>query len=217
MSFQTLVLPMALADRAAGASAFLDRIAARAYSTPEARKPLGSLGVFYDQLIATYPEIDGTSNADQEDCPWSEAILGPWDDHVALNIVWSRVLDVPPFVIALAGRLGLSVLDPQAGILYRPAGAPGSHPGHIECPYLLVPRAPVGDGLIGDIMTLIGNKSAEPLPTNQFLIIEKSDQVYMQALRSEQDWWLEFREGDADHHFRAETRDRDVVLLACIG
>lgn len=63
------------------------------------------------------------------------------------------------------------------------------------------------------IATRLFLQEAETEPTDRFLIIERTDQHYMQCLCHHSGWLLEKREGDEAHHFRAlviNDEDADV-------
>lgn len=49
-------------------------------------------------------------------------------------------------------------------------------------------------------------EAARDAPRNRFVILEKSDQFWMQCLCTETGWLLEKREGDEEQHFRATVK-----------
>lgn len=78
----------------------------------------------YRTFAAKYPCI-----IDDQDSPWSGGPL--YDDFQApvttLGIVYSRVEDVLPWLIATANAKGFAVYDGQDDVLYRPDGGSVSH------------------------------------------------------------------------------------------
>lgn len=209
MSFDLVAFRTEKAIPAKGAADLLasydKRDWARLQGTPERGplprvKPVGPLGDFYDSLVARFPDLDALTEEqfEEEDAtPWTVGILGPWDDHVDLCISWSRVSEVAPFVVQLGLDCGVAVYDPQLLLVYIPGSIAGTTRATVTSSHLLVPVRGY-DELIADLVGTL------PQREDPFIIVERGDEVYMQALWTEQGRVLEYREGSADRHSRAE-------------
>ena len=81
-----------------------------------------AVGAFYDELVATHPEIDDIPEErvdDHEYCPWSIA-MDRSPGHVVMCCVWSRADYVRTFVGELAAKHGLVLYDPQEATVTFP-------------------------------------------------------------------------------------------------
>jgi hypothetical protein len=80
-----------------------------------------------DRLTARYPCICDLPDDQVDDGVWSDGPLrnnaGP--AVTVLGLASTRVMEVRPFVIDTASRLGLIVFDEQEGRIYRPGSAEG--------------------------------------------------------------------------------------------
>jgi hypothetical protein len=75
-----------------------------------------------DQLTARYPCVCDLPDDEVDEAVWSDGPLrnnaSPLLTH--LGISWPRVPEVAPFVVSTAHALGLTVFDPQEGLIHRP-------------------------------------------------------------------------------------------------
>jgi hypothetical protein len=74
---------------------------------------------FYKGLTSLYPEINSVPESEIDSCPWNCA-LHRSGGHVLICIAWSRVEEVAPIVISMAGKQGLICFDPQTGKVHLP-------------------------------------------------------------------------------------------------
>ena len=90
-----------------------------------------AVGAFYDELVATHPEIDDIPDErvdDHEYCPWS-ITMDRSPGHIVMCCVWSRAEYVRTFVGELASKHGLVLYDPQEGtVTFPPVDAPAKRP-----------------------------------------------------------------------------------------
>lgn len=81
-----------------------------------------SLDSFYKALISVYPELDSLTDDEADDvdlCPWSNEIDKQQGAFI-VSCVFSKAEEVQQLVMKLAASYGLSVFDPQEGILFEP-------------------------------------------------------------------------------------------------
>ncbi len=76
-----------------------------------------SIAAFFSDLTARYPDINDYPLEKIDDCPWN-CSFDRSDGHVILNIAWSRVEEVLPFVSELVAKHKLVAYDPQENELY---------------------------------------------------------------------------------------------------
>lgn len=77
---------------------------------------------FYEELTATWPEVGKRSSKlrkEAEDSPWA-APLHRAPDSVLLSCHWEHAEVVTAYVVALAGKHGLTVFEPQSEEVYLP-------------------------------------------------------------------------------------------------
>ena len=72
---------------------------------------------FFAELTARYPDMNDYALEKIDDCPWN-CSFDKSDGHVMLNIAWSRVEEVMPFVSELIAKHKLIAYDPQENQLY---------------------------------------------------------------------------------------------------
>ena len=105
-------------------------------------------------------------------------------------------------VLELTMERGLAVLDAQTLRLYDPRGA---------IPLTLR----LGDETIAPYLSpsLLADLIARPVPRDPFFVAKREEQQYIQALTpvGAAPAVVEYRDGSADQHYRAETSDRDLV------
>ena len=88
-------------------------------------EPLGAeaaITAFYDELIGTWPEVGSKSvklRSKPEDSPWAGPLLHA-ADYVLMSCEWEHAEIVVAYVVALAGKYGLVVFDPQSEEVYLP-------------------------------------------------------------------------------------------------
>ena len=105
-------------------------------------------------------------------------------------------------VLELTMDRGLAVLDVQTLRLYDPRGA---------IPFTVR----LGDESIAPYLSpsLLADLIARPVPRDPFFVVKREEQHYIQALTPARDSpaVVEYRDGSANRHYRAETSDRDLV------
>lgn len=90
--------------------------------------PNPAVDAFYNELIASHPEIDRIPDdkvGDYEYCPWS-CKLDRSPGHIIMNCVWSKATYVGQLVESLARKHGLVVYDPQSEKVVYPEGTIGA-------------------------------------------------------------------------------------------
>lgn len=83
-----------------------------------------AIEAFYAELVAQHPQIDDISDDQVDDhdlCPWSIA-FDYSEGHIIMCCVWSKADYVSALLKSLAGKHGLALYDPQAGLIHYPGG-----------------------------------------------------------------------------------------------
>ncbi|MDP1977204.1 hypothetical protein [Undibacterium sp.] len=82
-----------------------------------------NLRKLYAQLVKVYPCQSSYSEYDEgrEDCPWSDSpLINNFGAQMAMLDMDSQHEEVLAHILVCAGKLQLSVIDPQEGVLYHP-------------------------------------------------------------------------------------------------
>ena len=93
-----------------------------AYSEERGKIDL-SLRKLYAQLVKSYPCQSSYSEYDEgiEDCPWSDSpLIDNFGAQMAMLGIGNQYEEVLAHILTCAGKLQLTVIDPQEGVLYRP-------------------------------------------------------------------------------------------------
>ncbi len=173
-------------------------------------RPRPPLDAFYEDVVRRYPDLDNLPDEDLDRSPWSVGLLGPWDDHIDLNISSPARPEVAKFVTSLALSHGVFVLDPQFGVVYTPQQYCSDSRTSVSSPWLHA-TTPGNQPLFVDLVHALEGR---PDP---FLIAECSSDEYMQALWQDDGWLIEVREGDAEHHYQAQGLDPDRAISALVS
>jgi hypothetical protein len=86
------------------------------------KPPHASVADFYDELVSICPEAEQLVDHERERPVWSEPIHRS-GRHVLMNVKWSRVKDVVPFILQLSYQHGLVVFATCPLICAGPDGA----------------------------------------------------------------------------------------------
>ncbi len=113
-SFVVCVPPIAQNDKTAWEE--LDRIVAEPGEPPEIFRRL------YGRLIARYPSHCVVTEDEFDDWVWGDAPLWDHFGHRAavIEVTWSRINEVLPFLIEASNGLGLTVFDGVEEKIHRP-------------------------------------------------------------------------------------------------
>ncbi|MFZ6659150.1 hypothetical protein [Undibacterium sp. TJN19] len=82
-----------------------------------------SLRKLHAQLVKQYPCLSSydEDDQDQEDCPWSDGpLINNFGSQMAMLGISNHQDEVLAFIILCSGKLGLTVIDPQEGVVYQP-------------------------------------------------------------------------------------------------
>lgn len=155
------------------------------------------LEAFQSELELKHPQIDSLPDNKIDQSPWSCAFdrEGP---TLTLSCAWSRAKEISHLVYDLAMKHQLAVFDFHTELIYMPASLVTLTDCTLHSPHLLKPIAGYS-GIIPDIIDVVTGKD------DPFLIIERSGQVYMQTLWTEEGFLLEYRNGSEDEHYRASS------------
>ena len=81
-----------------------------------------SVDAFYQELVASHPEID-TVSVDQLDdkdyCPWSCA-FDRSEGHIIMSCIWPQADKVQALLVSLSRKHGLALYDPQSERIIYP-------------------------------------------------------------------------------------------------
>ncbi|MEZ6066507.1 MAG: hypothetical protein R3B90_12540 [Planctomycetaceae bacterium] len=151
------------------------------------------------ELEKTYPLEPSDS------CPWAcDFSQGP--THITLYCSYSRVPEVVQFVLPLAFRHGLSLFDERTQLIYLPPALVESSDCTLESPCLFLPISASAE-MISDILDILPHRH------DPYLIVARGDQYYMQTCWTEAGFILEYRDGSAKSHYRANLElESDAVV-----
>ncbi len=169
-----------------------------------------SLDACYRDLTARHPELDDVPESEINNtdlCPWSAAIERS-DGYLILSTVWSKAAHVLGLVRILGQKHGVTVFDPQTGILYPPTRdtrslLEGEPQGHLILELGCGTRLEQPDlaAIHGAIWILDSGE-------NSFAIISRSDETYLQtACGAPGQFVVEYREGNETRHFQTVRKD----------
>ncbi len=151
---------------------------------------------FVAALTKDYPQIDELPDDQIDNCPWSCGLdVGP--SWAMMNIVWSRSHEIAKFVFALCRQHDLALFDHQTGLVCLPDRVVRTAGILLTCPWLYG-QLPASRELLADLVPFL------VLKDDPYVILIQSDEVYMQTLWTKDGFLLEFRDGCADQHFRAD-------------
>ncbi len=105
----------------ATAASFLYNGLCRGERAPQVLAAAPAVSSFYEELIATWPEVPPSSarNRTIADTPWATPIHRA-ADYLLLSCEWQHAEVVLAYVTGLAGQHGLTVFDPQSEEVYLP-------------------------------------------------------------------------------------------------
>ena len=75
---------------------------------------------FYNELSATYPEVDMVSEEDMDTCPWACAHERS-GAHVIMSVMDEKAAELSPTILKLAEKHGLVCFDAQGNKVYLPS------------------------------------------------------------------------------------------------
>lgn len=174
--------------------------------------PHNAVLAFYQDLIARFPPLESIADDELESSPWN---MSPdaTPSRVILVIGHSRVGQVGLTVEELAAQHGLVCFDPQSAVVHHPplTRAPGSLLLESGNGSVVIDPSPE------DLRSQLGHLSR----TNFFAYLEREEGWFVQIGIGEHagnvpdgKFALEYREGDADRHFRVLVdRLDDAVAL----
>lgn len=156
---------------------------------------------FHEELMARFPPLESLAENDADDSPWN---MSPdaTDSRVILCMGLSRASKIGPFILELAARHRLVCFDPSTGVVHHP-------PRSRDSGSLLLESCNGGK---------IINPSAQDLRSqlqalsraNFYVCLEREEGWFVQVgigqragNVAEGKFALEYREGDADRHYRA--------------
>jgi len=87
-------------------------------------EPHVAVDALYQELTASHPEIDDVPEErldDHELCPWSCA-MDRTPGSLVICSVWSRADQTKALLLDLVTKHGLTLYDPQAGVVHQPPG-----------------------------------------------------------------------------------------------
>lgn len=166
----------------------------------------------YEDILTAYGDMGDDA------APWTSPIYRT-DACMMVAISWSVYRDVSQALITMANDRGVTVYDPQAGTVHKPArtaleqaGSPAHHYGTLA-PYNGPEIANPSNGDIDFTVRRLSDRE-------WFASLEKGPDEYIQVGYGEQaqtrpGWYvIERREGSAERHFRTETSDVNAVVRA---
>jgi hypothetical protein len=150
---------------------------------------------FVTELEQTYPQISSYADDDVDTCPWSCDFFTE-ATHVTLSCSYSRSSEIVRHVLPLAHRHELAVFDFATELIYLPPSLAPRTDCTLDSPWLLQSIRAYPE-ILPDIIAVLP-KRADP-----YLVITREGEHYMQTLWTEDGFILEFRDGNADSHFRS--------------
>lgn len=149
------------------------------------------LSVFAERLTDRYPCSSQLPDDRADDCVWNAPLLPVVTAYriLYLNIAYSKVDEVLPFVIETANDLGLTVFDLQTRLIHRGDGFPGLR---LE----VEDQKPIPRPSVQHIADVVGRMTPDGGPG--FVILEGRGKDYAQAAGGAGQFTVEWREYGAD-------------------
>lgn len=161
----------------------------------EKKRPQGRVAEFYDSITRHYAEPGETPDAER--FPWDVEFVGPWEGAIEMSLVRSPIQEVLPRAIELAMETGVSTFDLETGLAYHPPRITESTGATVSSPELAHQMHGYPE-LIEDLVELLPDRA------NPFVVVDRDDETYMQAMWTEEGWLLEHRAGGPDAHYSLE-------------
>ncbi|WP_017624639.1 hypothetical protein [Nocardiopsis chromatogenes] len=171
---------------------------------------------FHADLLGESPPLEGLAAAEAEASPWSMTPSHLPGLYVITTMGFSAARDVAPVVVELAKMHGLVCFDPQAMRVHNPPETADTDGPRLDFCDGGIVGAPRPD----DLPELLGQITHR----NWFACLERRPGWFMQVGIGERAgglpdgvFGLEYREGEADRHFRVLVSDIDEVVHAFQG
>jgi hypothetical protein len=171
---------------------------------------------FHAELISAYPPLEGLSAAEADASPWSMTPGYFSGQCVIMMMGFSDAPNLTPTITELAMRHGLVCCDPQAMRIHNPPEIVDTDGPRLEFCDGGIVNAPRRE----DLPELLGQLTDR----NWFACLERGPGWFMQVGIGERAgglpggvFGLEYREGNADRHFRVLVSDLDEVVHAFQG
>lgn len=158
--------------------------------------PTPAIEAFLKELTAVYPQGNDEAAEDREKSPWTAPLVsGP--SWVVMSIEWSWAETMGRVLFQLSRKHGLALYDAATSLIYLPDKNVEVSGLSLVCPWLHG-TMPASRELLADLLEFL------PERDDPFLIVGEAEQTYMQTIWTREGFLLEYREGDAEHHFQAE-------------
>ena len=173
-------------------------------------RPDARVGTFYTELMERHPALETLGIKEGEASPWS---MTPFEtqESVTMCMGYRESDTVAPEIIELAGKHGLVCYNPQKYRVHNPGEIVDDEGLHL----VFFDGGTVNRPKPVELRSLLESLS----PRNWYTILLREPQTYVQVGIGEfagglakGQFGLEYRQGDADHHFRVVTSSFDEVV-----